>query len=105
MNIFDVAGEDVAVEGDEVGGFAGFDGAGFIGDAQGFGGFAGKGGHGLGQRNGLIDVDGAVAVAAGGLTVGAGCAVGGGLAGDHAFDTQPGVENGEADGPVGAAGD
>lgn len=86
MNIFDVAGKDVAVEGDEVGGFAGFNGAGFFGDAQGFRGFAGKGGHGLGQRDGLIDVDGAVAVA-----VGAVRAVGGGLAGDHTFDTQPGV--------------
>lgn len=97
MDIVDGAGEDVAVEGDEVGGFARFDGAGFIGDAQDFCGFAGKGGHGLGQRDGLIDVDGAVAVAVG--------TVGGDLAGDHAFDTQPGVEDGEADGPVGAAGD
>lgn len=89
MDVFDVAGEDIAVDSDEVGGLARFDGDGFLGDAQGFGGLAGKRGHGLGQGDCLIDVARAIAVISIG-PVGSGVVVGC-LAIDHTFDSEPGV--------------
>ena len=67
MNLLDVAGEDIAVESDEVGRLPRFDGACFCSDAQSFGGFAGKRSHGLGQGDGLINVDRAMAVVSIGL--------------------------------------